>query len=109
MIAFVIWEWKFAPHPMVPRTIFKGDRVIAMAYVVAFVGGMNLYSLLNFFPLTFTTLFNPDPIQVGLKGLGYGISVTAGATIINGLLSVFPKHNRELLVFSAVVMSESGG
>lgn len=106
MIAFVVWESKFAPHPMVPPSLFRGNTVMAKVFLVAFVGGMNLYSLLNFFPLTFTNVFNPDPVQVGLKGLGYGISVTAGATIINGLLSVFKNHNRELLLFSTILMSK---
>lgn len=107
IIAFVLWEWKGAKYPMVPKQLFTDNNIIWKAYIVAFVAGMNLYSLLNFFPLTFSTLFSPDPIQVGLKGLGYGISVTAGAVTVNALLSVFKGHNRELLVFSTVIMSKS--
>lgn len=106
MFAFVLWEWKGAKYPMVPKELITDNNIIWRAFVVAFVAGMNLYSLLNFFPLTFTTLFNPDPIQVGLKGLGYGISVTAGAVLVNALLSVLKGHNRELLVFSTVLMSK---
>ncbi len=92
---------------MVPGALFSTNDVVWKAFVVAFVAGMNLYSLLNFFPLTFTAVFNPDPISVGLKGLGYGISVTAGACVINALLTVFKGHNRELLIFSTVLMSKS--
>jgi uncharacterized membrane protein len=39
IIAFVIWEWKFAPYPMVPHEMFSGQRIVAVAYVVAFVAG----------------------------------------------------------------------
>ena len=58
------------------------------------------------FPLTFETLFNPDPVQIGIKGIGYGISVTLGATVVNGLLTIFPKHNKELLLGSCILMSK---
>lgn len=51
-------------------------------------------------------MYTPDPIQVGLKGLGYGISVTAGTTIVNWLLSVFKNYNRELMIVSCVLMSK---
>lgn len=44
---------------------------------------------------------------MGLKGLGYGISVTAGATLVNWALSIFKNHNRELIIASCVIMSES--
>lgn len=51
-------------------------------------------------------MYDPTPIRVGIKGIGYGISVTAGATIVNALMSVLPKYNRELLLASCVIMSE---
>jgi hypothetical protein len=58
------------------------------------------------FPLTFTDVYNPDPIQVGLKGLGYGISITAGATVVNWALSIFKNNNRELVIASCFIMSK---
>lgn len=58
------------------------------------------------FPLTFSTMYDPAPIKVGVRGIGYGVSVTAGATIVNALMSILPKYNKELLLASCVVMSE---
>lgn len=49
---------------------------------------MNFYSLLNFYPLTFSAIYNPAPVQVGWKGLGYGLTVTLGATSGSYLISV---------------------
>lgn len=80
-----------------------------MSFLAAFVGGMDFYSLINFFPLTFETVFTPTPISVGIRGLGYGISVTAGAVFFNFMLTLFPKHHREVLVVSAVIMTAFGG
>jgi hypothetical protein len=44
MAAFVVWEVKFAKDPMVPHEMFKGQRIVAMAYGIAFVAGMALPS-----------------------------------------------------------------
>ena len=72
---------------MVPGAIFRGQKIVGLAFFIAFVAGMNFYSVINFFPLSFSTVYNPDPIQEGLKGLGYGISTTVGAVFFNALLS----------------------
>jgi hypothetical protein len=71
------------------------------------MSGMNFYALLNFFPLLFSMVFKPDPVQVGLKGLPPGLSTTFGAVFVNAALSWFKGHNRELLVFATVFMSRS--
>ena len=104
--AWIVWEVSFAKYPMIPKEIFQGQRVVALSFFVAFVAGINFYSLLNFYPLSFATMYDPDPIQVGLKGLGYGISVTAGAVFFNALLSTGIEAKWILLV-SACIMSKS--
>jgi len=106
IIAFVVWEWKFAQNPMVPRDLFHGQRVVALAYFISFVAGMDFYSILNFFPLTFSAMYKPDPVQVGLKGLGYGLGTTAGAVVFNALLSVKNFEARYTLLIGCVLMSE---
>jgi hypothetical protein len=50
--------------------------------VAAFIGGMNFYSVLNFFLLTYETVYIPTSIRVGLYGLGYGFSVACGAALL---------------------------
>lgn len=39
MAAWVVWEYKFAKYPMVPKQIFAGQRVVALTFFVAFVAG----------------------------------------------------------------------
>ncbi|RDW74226.1 hypothetical protein BP5796_07668 [Coleophoma crateriformis] len=109
IVVWILWEWKFAKFPMVPGRIFQGQKIMGMAFCTAFVAGMNFYSLLNFFPLTFSNVYEPDPVQVGLKGLGYGFSVTLGASIGNVALSLWKGHNREILVVSCVIMTVFSG
>ncbi|KAL1908635.1 hypothetical protein Sste5344_005459 [Sporothrix stenoceras] len=109
IMAWVIWEWKLAKWPMVPRQLFQGQYAVALSFFVAFVAGINFYSLINFFPLTFSTVYNPDPVQIGLKGLGYGLSVTSGAIFFNALLSVKSLHCRYPIAISSALMTAFGG
>jgi hypothetical protein len=106
LISWVIWEWKFAKYPMIPAAMFSGQKIVGLAFFIAFVAGLNFYSLINFFPLTFSAVYNPDPVQIGLKGLGYGVSVTAGAIFFNAMLSVPRVPVRGILTVSAILMSE---
>jgi hypothetical protein len=39
LVAFVIWEWKFCKDPMIPHELFAGQRIVAMAYAIAFIAG----------------------------------------------------------------------
>ncbi len=90
---------------MIPRELFAGQRIVGMAFLIAFVAGMYYYSLINFFPIVYESVYDPDPVQVGLKGLGPGFSVTFGAVLVNAALSLWKGHNRELLLVSAILMS----
>ena len=89
--------------------MFKGQRIVALAYATAFVGGMNFYSVLNFLPITWSDVYPNDPIQVGLKGLPPAISTTIGAIGFNAALSTFKNNNREVLLTAACIMTAFGG
>lgn len=90
---------------MIPKELFKGQRVVGLAYLVAFISGMNFYSILNFFPLLFSAVYEPEPVQIGLKGLAYGIALGLGATGFNIALSLFKNHNKYILLGNTIAMS----
>jgi Fungal trichothecene efflux pump (TRI12) len=108
VIAFVIWEWKGATFPMVPRELFAGQRMVAMSYLVAFVSGMYFYAILNFIPVMYLDIYNPNPVQAGLKGVIIALGVTAGAVLPNMMLSVWKSHNREILLALAILTTAFG-
>jgi hypothetical protein len=109
IFSWVIFEWKFARHPMVPRELFKGQRIVGLAYVVAFAAGMNFFSILNFFPVTFTSVYAPDPVQIGLKGIPPAFTTTIGAITFNAALSVWPGRSREILLVAVLFMTAFSG
>ncbi|OAG44247.1 hypothetical protein AYO21_01704 [Fonsecaea monophora] len=90
IIFFVVWEAKFARAPIVPREMFSGQRIVALAYCIGFVSGLNFYSILNFFPILMSQVYDPDPVQVGLKGLGYGCCIGVGSMAGNVAVASLP-------------------
>lgn len=60
LAGFVVWEWKGAKYPIVPKELFVGQRIVAIALGIAFVSGMNFYSMINFAPMTYSTVYNPE-------------------------------------------------
>jgi hypothetical protein len=109
VFAWIAWEWKGTKHPMVPMELFKGQRVIALAYAVAFVAGMNFFSVLNFWPLMISSVWNPDPVRVGLRGLAPGLSVTIGAIFFNSMLSTWKGGNKWVLCIASAILTAFGG
>ena len=61
-----------------------GQRVVALAFGVAFVAGMNFFCLLNFWPLTISRVWDPIPLKIGLRGLSAGFATAIGAIFWNG-------------------------
>ena len=90
---------------MVPKEIFAGQRIVGLVFGIAFVSGMNFYVILPFFPLTYTEVFEPTPYAIGTKSLGAAFGTMLGSVLINALLSIWKDHNRELLLFSCILMS----
>lgn len=109
IVAWVVWEGWFARHPMVPIQLFQGQRVVGFAFVVAFVAGMNFFSMLNFWPMLISTVYTPDPVQVGLRGLAVGLATTVGAIVFNSLLSMWKGGCRWVLFIASTLLCAFGG
>jgi hypothetical protein len=70
---------------------------------------MNFFSILNFFPVTFSSVYDPIPVQIGLKGLGPAFTTTIGAIGFNAALSTFPGRSREILLVAILFMTGFAG
>lgn len=93
---------------MVPHELFAGQRVVAMSFLVAFISGIYFYGILNFTPIMYLDVYNPDPVVAGIKGVIIGIGVTAGAVLPNIALSIYKTRNREILTVCAVLATVFG-
>ncbi|MCJ1405015.1 hypothetical protein MMC11_008241 [Xylographa trunciseda] len=105
LVAFVIWEIKFAKFPMFPSRLKQAPRTLALTLVITFVSGANFFSIIMFWPTQAFNVYGQDPTGVGIRGIPVGFSILAGACIVLWLLSVFRGHNKELMVVSSVLMT----
>jgi len=62
-------------------------------------------SILNFFPITFTSVYDPDPVKIGLRAMGPAFTTAIGAILFNAALSVFPGRAREVLLVAVLLMT----
>lgn len=109
-IAFPAWEvFGTHPFPMVPTKIFKGQRVVALAYIIVFVAGMEFYSILGFFPLILQYVYNTDAITIGIRGLCYPWAILGGACIVSFLMSYTRGHVRTMFFLMAATMTAFTG
>ncbi|KXJ85741.1 MFS multidrug transporter-like protein [Microdochium bolleyi] len=109
LIAFGVWETKFAAFPMFPRKINKAPRTLIMTLIITFISGANFFSILMFWPTQAFNVYGHDPVGVGLRGLPVGLGIMTGACVVLWLLSVFRGHNRMLMIISSVLMTAGCG
>ncbi|KXS97771.1 hypothetical protein AC579_8823 [Pseudocercospora musae] len=109
LCVWIVWEWKFAKHPMVPKELFLGQRVVGFAFAVAFVAGMNFFSLLNFWPLTIRSVWTPSPVAIGYRGLPLALATAVGAIFWCGLLSYFSANCNYILFTASLMLTAFGG
>jgi hypothetical protein len=70
---------------------------------------MNFFSYLNFWPLLISHVYDPDPVKVGLRGIGAGLATTVGAIIASVLISLFPSRvNWVLFAFCSMITAFGG-
>ncbi len=91
---------------MVPAALFQGQRIVALAYIVVFVAGMNFYAFLNLFPTTLSSIYTPSPVETGIRSFGFALGIGLGVNIGDAALSLVNGHVNLVLLFSSALMSE---
>jgi MFS family permease len=109
IVAFLVWEAKFAKHPMFPRRLGQSPRILALTLVITFISGANFFSVLLFWPTQAFNVYGHNPIGVGVRAIPIGFSILGGAVIVLVLLSVLRGHIRELMIVSSICMTAGIG
>ena len=109
IIAFLVWEARFAKFPMFPARLKQAPRTLILTLIITFISGANFFSVIMFWPTQAFNVYGHDPVGVGIRGIPIGFSILAGACIVLWLLSVFRGHNKELMIVSSVLMTAGCG
>ncbi|TQS32790.1 hypothetical protein Golomagni_06885, partial [Golovinomyces magnicellulatus] len=110
LLAFPAWEiWGPHEYPMVPAVIFRGQRVVALAFVIVFIAGMDFYSILGFFPIALQNVYHTSAIELGVRAISYPCAILGGACIVSSAMSYTNGHVRVLFLVIAAIMTAFTG
>jgi hypothetical protein len=91
--------------PMFPGRIKQDPRVLLLTLLITFISGANFFSALMFWPTQAFNVYGHDPVGVGLRTFPAGMAIMVGACLVLYLLTVFRGRNKELMIFSSVIMT----
>jgi hypothetical protein len=109
IIGFFIWEAYGAKYPMFPARLQQAPRILALTLIITFISGANFFSIIMFWPTQAFNVYGHDPVGVGIRGLPVGFSILTGAFVVLWCLSVFRGRNKELMIFSSILMTAGCG
>lgn len=102
---FIIWEWKGARYPIFPSRLKQEPRVLYSVLIITFLSGANFFAVLIWWTDESQALYDPDPIQVGLRGLPIGFGIIGGAVAASIALALLKGNIRVLLFVGCAIMT----
>ncbi|KAL4922005.1 major facilitator superfamily domain-containing protein [Aspergillus aurantiobrunneus] len=92
LIAFAIYEYRFATDPIIPPKIFQ-NRTASISFAGAFLQGLVLWCLLYYQPLYYEAVKEYSPIMAGVA-LFPGTFTVAPSAVVVGILVTMYGHYR---------------
>ena len=109
IIAFIVWEARFAVNPMFPKRLQQNPRVLALTLAITFISGANFFAVLMFWPTQAYNMYGHDPVGVGVRGLPIGFAVMFGGVACLIALTLTGGKIRLLMIISTVLMTLGTG
>ncbi|KAF7192075.1 Trichothecene efflux pump TRI12 [Pseudocercospora fuligena] len=106
IIAFFVWEFKFAPYPMCPAGVFSKDkRTMILTLLMTFFSGGNFFVMLLFWPTQVYNMYGNDPLGIGIRTLPIGFGIIFGAVFSLVLFGVTKGRTKALMIFWSLFMT----
>ncbi|RMZ89171.1 hypothetical protein DV736_g3598, partial [Chaetothyriales sp. CBS 134916] len=106
IVAFFVYEVKWAKHPMVPARIFSRDkRTVGAILLVTFLSGGNFFAMLLFWPTEVFNVYGNDPLQIGIRTLPIGFGIIGGSVLNLLLIRATTGRIRILMPFWCIFMT----
>ncbi|KAF2092304.1 MFS multidrug transporter-like protein [Saccharata proteae CBS 121410] len=109
MVAFVLYEAFVAPFPMFPSRLKQNPRNLILILIITFTSGANFFSVLVWWPTQSASMYDPDPVQIGIRSLPIGFGIIGGAVIVSILVSILKGKIRTLIALSCALMTAGTG
>jgi len=110
IIAFFVYEIKFAKYPMVPPALFsKAKTTMIVILLITFLSGGNYFVLLLFWPTQVYNVYGDDPVGIGIRSLPIGFGIIGGAAICLVLIPITKGRVKALMIFFTAMMTAGTG
>jgi EmrB/QacA subfamily drug resistance transporter len=86
LVVFIVWEAKFASHPLVPFRIFK-SRPLTTANLMMFLIGGAFFAMWYFLTYYFQSVLGYGPVKAGFAFFPMALAIIIGAQLSSRLLS----------------------
>ncbi|GKZ21391.1 hypothetical protein AbraCBS73388_007076 [Aspergillus brasiliensis] len=96
-VAFVVWEWKGHPYPLVPMHIFK-SRIVNGACLTMFINGWNIIVMLYYIPTFYQLVFNYSTTKAGAMVLPITLLQTVSSTLSGLIVHWVGRYRESILV-----------
>ncbi|KAJ2159412.1 hypothetical protein GGF46_003048 [Coemansia sp. RSA 552] len=103
LCVFVGVELKLARVPLVPMWLFT-VRNLVIAFLVTFLCGMAMFSIVFYMPVYFSAVFGANAMQAGLLVLPFGMALSI-SSFVSGYFMSTPGMYRQLLRFGPATMA----
>lgn len=90
-VAFVLWEWKGHPYPLIPMHIFK-SRIVNGACLTMFINGWNIIVMLYYIPTFYQLVFNYSTTKAGAMVLPITLLQSMSPRALSTTPSTFLSH-----------------
>jgi MFS family permease len=105
LVAFAVWEFKGTKYPMFPARLKKDPRNLYLILFITAISGANFFAILVWWPVQSYAMYDPNPINVGIRSLPIGFGIIVGAMIIGFLITALNGRIKLLLTISCCIMT----
>lgn len=109
MMAFGFWEAFGAPYPMFPARLKRDPRNLFLILFITFVSGANFFAVLIIWPTQSYSMYDANPVNVGIRSLPIGFGIILGAVLVSFFVTLLKGKIRALLTISCIVMTAGTG
>ncbi|RDH27402.1 major facilitator superfamily domain-containing protein [Aspergillus welwitschiae] len=96
-VAFVLWEWKGHPYPLIPMHFFK-SRIVNGACLTMFINGWNIIVMLYYIPTFYQLVFGYSTTKAGAMVLPITLLQTLSSTLSGLIVHWIGRYRESILV-----------
>lgn len=102
---FILYEIRWAKHPMFPRRLLRHPRAFIALMVVILVAGVNYIPILFFWVMQSISVYGSGHVTAGIRTLPFGFCIVGGSLISAIMISAFRGYLRPIMASFCILQT----